>query len=88
MATISVRKPGEAEIAAMQACPTWEKEVSVFDWSYDVSETCYVLSGEVTVTTADGESVSFGAGDLVTFPQGLQCTWSVRAPIRKHYRFG
>jgi uncharacterized protein len=86
--TITVRKPSAADIAAMRDCPTWAKEVSVFDWSYDVSETCYVLAGEVTVTTADGETVSFGAGDLVTFPQGLRCTWDVRAPIRKHYRFG
>ena len=86
--TITVRKPSAADIAAMRTCQTWAKEVSVFDWSYDVSETCYVLAGEVTVTTADGETVSFGAGDLVTFPQGLRCTWDVRAPIRKHYRFG
>ncbi|AGP40227.1 hypothetical protein SCE1572_40435 [Sorangium cellulosum So0157-2] len=28
------------------------------------------------------------AGDLVTFPAGLNCTWEVRSPVRKHYRFG
>src|SRR5512132_3519779 len=35
------------------------------------------------VTTAEGEAVEFGAGDLVTFPRGLKCTWEVRKPIRK-----
>ena len=66
---------------------TWSKEVSVFDWEYDATETCYVLEGEVKVTTPEGETVEFGAGDLVTFPRGLKCTWEVRKPIRKHYRF-
>jgi uncharacterized cupin superfamily protein len=41
----------------------------------------------VKVTTPAGEAVEFGAGDLVTFPRGLTCTWEVRKPIRKHYRF-
>ena len=85
---ISVRKPSPAEIDAMSSCPIWEKEVSVFDWSYDVTETCFVLEGEVVVTDTDGTEVRFGAGDMVTFPQGLQCTWDVRTPIRKHYKFG
>jgi uncharacterized cupin superfamily protein len=35
----------------MKDCPTWSKEVSVFDWEYDASETCYVMEGEVKVTT-------------------------------------
>jgi hypothetical protein len=33
------------------------------------------------VTTLDGEAVKFGAGDLVTFPRGLKCSWEVRKPI-------
>lgn len=85
---IKVEKPSTATITEMKACPTWSKEVSVFEWEYDTSETCYVLEGEVTVTTPDGEAVRFGAGDLVVFPRGLKCTWDVRKPIRKHYRFG
>lgn len=85
---IVVRKPTEQDIAAMRACPTWEKEVSVFDWTYDAEETCYVVEGEVAVTTDGGETVTFGPGDMVTFPRGLTCTWDVRTPIRKHYRFG
>ena len=83
---IEVRKPTEDEKQAMEACPIWEKEPSAFPWHYDQSETCLVIEGEVTVDTADG-SVSFGPGDLVTFPQGLDCTWNVKQAIRKHYKF-
>jgi uncharacterized protein len=35
--------------------------VSVFDWEYDATETCYVMEGEVKVTTSEGEAVEFGA---------------------------
>ncbi len=68
--------------------PIWTKEVSEFPWSYDEPETCYFLEGDVEVTPEDGEPVTVGKGDLVTFPQGMDCTWKVREPVRKHYRFG
>jgi len=41
----------------------------------------------VNVKTPDGE-VEFGKGDLVTFPEGLKCTWNVIEKIRKVYKFG
>jgi len=69
-------------------CPTWSKEPSTFPWTYSEQETAYVLEGEVTVTEENGESVSFGAGDLVIFPSGLKCTWHVKKALRKHYQFG
>ena len=77
-----MEKPSAATIAEMERCSIWTKEVSVFPWEYDATETCYVLEGEVTVTTAEGEAGAFGPGDLVTFPRGLTCTWDVRKPIR------
>lgn len=68
--------------------PVWTKEVSTFPWTYEESETCYFLEGEARVTPQDGEPVTIVPGDLVTFPAGLSCTWDVRVPVRKHYRFG
>lgn len=68
--------------------PVWSKEVSVFPWHYDSTETCYVLEGDVIVTPDGGDPVRLGKGDLAVFPEGLSCTWDVRAPVRKHYRFG
>jgi len=72
----------------VKSWPTWSKEVSKFPWSYREQEIAYVLEGEIVVTPDGGEPVNFGAGDLVTFPSGMSCTWEVRKPLRKHYRFG
>ncbi len=80
-------KSDEAKRMGVETWPVWTCGVSRFDWSYSERETCYVLEGQVTVEAA-GQRVSFGPGDLVTFPQGLDCVWHVTAPIRKHYRFG
>lgn len=33
------------------------------------------------------EFVEFGAGDLVTIPKGLSCTWDVSVAVDKHYKF-
>ena len=84
---IKVEKPTAEQIAEMRKCATWSKEESVFDWEYDMEETCYLLDGEVKVTTDDGSVVTFGKGDLVTFPKGLRCVWDVTKSVRKHYRF-
>ena len=78
----------EREKLGVSNWPIWEKEVSQFPWTYDSPETCYLLEGEVIVTPDGGEPVSFGKGDLVTFPAGMTCTWDIRKAVRKHYRFG
>lgn len=84
------RGVSEAELTRLGArsWPVWEKGVSRFPWTYDSSETCFVLEGQVLVTPDGGEPVTLEAGDLVTFPAGLSCVWDVRVPIRKHYSFG
>ena len=68
--------------------PTWEKEVSRFDWKYDDRETFYVLDGKARIEPDEGEPVEFGVGDLVTISKGLSCVWDITAPIKKHYKFG
>lgn len=68
--------------------PTWSKEESEFPWHYEEREQCLIVRGDVTVTTESGESVRFGVGDFVTFPQGLTCTWTVHRAVHKHYNFG
>ena len=90
MTKISVKKITDVEKQALgiDSWPTWSKEVSTFPWSYSDKETAYILEGEVTVTSNTGESISFGSGDLVIFEAGLDCTWDVKSPLRKHYQFG
>lgn len=87
---IKVEKPDAAKLVALDVknWPTWSKEVSTFPWSYNSQEIAYILEGEVTVTPKGGGApVSFGVGDLVTFPTGLSCTWDVKKALRKHYQF-
>lgn len=78
----------ELEKRGVFSWPIWEKEVSVFEWFYDTSESCYFLEGQVEVIYGDGKSVCFGKGDFVTFPEGLSCTWKITTPVKKHYYFG
>ncbi|OGW74739.1 MAG: cupin [Omnitrophica bacterium RBG_13_46_9] len=89
MADIKVEKLPEEKVKQMgvKTWPIWEKEASRFDWHYDEIEMCYILKGKVTVKTKDGKSVNFGAGDFVTFPRGLDCTWDIKEAVRKHYNF-
>jgi uncharacterized cupin superfamily protein len=68
--------------------PIWVKEISTFDWHYDVNEICYILEGKVRVEPKDGQPVEFGPGDLVTFPEGMDCVWKISEPVRKHYKLG
>ena len=79
--------PEKLEQIGVYDWPIWEKEVSSFPWTYDTQETCYILSGEVTVTPDGGEAVTIKTGDLVTFPAGLRCSWDITRDIRKHYQF-
>ena len=64
----------------------WECEPSTFDWEYSADETAHVLEGKVKVKTPY-EEVEINAGDIVTFPGGLKCTWTVIEAIKKVYTF-
>ena len=84
------RNPSKEQLAELgvNGWPIWTKEASRFPWSYDASETCYFLAGELIVTPDGGEPVAMGKGDLVVFPKGMSCTWEIRKDVRKHYNFG
>jgi uncharacterized protein len=88
MSEISITKLSETEIQQrkIHSWPIWTKESSKFDWQYDSREECLILEGEITVETKNGD-FHIKAGDFVTFEKGLQCTWNVIKPVRKHYRF-
>lgn len=86
---VKVEVPDNAKLdeLGVKSWPIWEKEVSEFPWTYDATEIFYVIEGKAEVVTHDGETVSFGKGDLVTFPKSIKCTWKVTSPIKKHYKF-
>ncbi len=85
-----VREPDDELLdrQGVRSWPIWTCDPSEFPWTYDAEETCYILEGRVTVTPDGGEPVTVGAGDMVTFPRGMSCTWKVTSAIRKHYTFG
>lgn len=89
MSQITVEKPSAEKLATLGVSrwPIWSKEVSTFPWSYGSQEIAYILEGEVTVTPNGGAPVHFSAGDLVTFPAGMSCTWKIEKALRKHYHF-
>ena len=85
--TIELPRPAQLKKLDVASWPIWEKEASTFEWNYDQKETCYILKGRARVRSSI-ESVDLRPGDLVIFPKGLQCTWTILEPIKKHYKFG
>ena len=87
MAQIKIEKPTKEKVKQLgtDKWSPWECEPSIFDWSYDSNEDCYILGGKAKVKTPN-EEVKFEKGDLVSFPKGLNCTWTVIEKIRKVYR--
>lgn len=56
---------------------TWGCGVSKFPWTYDSSESCYLLAGKVTVTPADGrQPATFGKASTrsTNGTASLRCT--------------
>jgi len=86
---IKVEKADEKKLKELDVTswPIWTKGEATFVWHYDDQEICYLLEGEATIKT-NGGKVSIAQGDLVTFPKGLDCTWEVTIPLRKHYKLG
>lgn len=80
--------PAKLDAMSVDSWPTWSKEESTFDWTYDTEEVCYILEGEATITpNGGGEAVMIQRGDLVRFPAGLSCVWHITEAIEKHYLF-
>ncbi|KAJ8899157.1 hypothetical protein K2173_011944 [Erythroxylum novogranatense] len=71
--------------------PKWGCSPGKYQLKYDAEETCYLVKGRVKVypkgSSSDEECVEFGAGDLVTIPKGLSCTWDVSIAVDKYYKF-
>jgi len=78
--------PARLDSLGVSKWPTWQKEVSVFPWVFPEQEIAYILDGECVITPTGGKPVSFGKGDLVTFPAGMTASWEVKKPLHKHYQ--
>lgn len=77
----------EIEQLGVLSWPTWSAPIGVFPWSYGETETCFITAGAVTITPKiGGPPIHLVAGDLATFPFGLQCEWNVTTPLTKRYK--
>jgi uncharacterized protein len=87
--TIHIENPDKKKLEELDVASwaIWEKEISEFPWYYDETEMCYILEGHAIVTPKDGTAVEIKAGDLVTFSEGLSCSWNITQSIKKHYYF-
>lgn len=64
----------------------WECDPGTFTAVRDgYSETCFIISGRVTVTSESGDEAQLSAGDVIVMPEGWQGTWTVHERVRKHY---
>ena len=75
--------PAKLDVLFVDDWPTWSKEVSEFDWTYDRKETCYIIEGKAIITPEGEEPVTIQEGDMVFFPRGMKCVWKVIEPIEK-----
>lgn len=75
----------EVEEMGIMSWSEWEKEVGEFDWYYHQAEEFYVVEGQASVDDGE-EEVSFGTGDFVVMPKGLDYTWRITKPIKKRFR--
>ncbi|RZC55412.1 hypothetical protein C5167_014265 [Papaver somniferum] len=88
--SITVEKPSSSQLTELniKSWPKWGCPPGKFPLKFDAEEICYLLKGKVKAyTKGSSECVEFGAGDLVTIPKGLSCTWDVSVAVDKHYKF-
>ena len=58
-----------------------------FDYTYDKTESVYIIDGEAVVTPKDGrKAVVLKPKVFASFPKGLNCVWDVKSPVRKYYK--
>ena len=88
MEKVIIQKLANSEIEERQIrkWPIWEKEISRFSHTYDGDEECLFLEGEVVIESEE-RNYTILPGDFVIFKDGLECTWDIKKPVKKHYNF-
>ncbi len=59
---------------------------SVCRWVFEGDETIYVIEGEVRIDFVEsGESVELIAGDIASFPKGVDAIWTFRKQFKEFF---
>ncbi len=80
--------PSEEKLKALgvSSWSIWDCAPSKFPLDFGMTESAYVLEGEIHVTPQGGEKVVIKAGDFVVFPKGMKSNWEVVKQLKKHYK--
>ncbi|XP_028216931.1 uncharacterized protein LOC114399036 [Glycine soja] len=67
----------------------WGRAPGQYESHTEAQETYFLLKGRVKFIPKDStyDPIEFGAGDLVTIPKGLTCTWDISVAVDAHYKF-
>lgn len=64
----------------------WECTPGTFtSFRENSSETCFILSGRVTLHGENSQQSTFGPGEMFTLPVGWKGSWEVHETVRKIY---
>lgn len=66
-------------------CGVWTGQPGTWKVSFTENEFCHLVEGVVVVTSDNGESRTFRAGDAFVMPAGFTGTWAVVEPAKKLY---
>ncbi|MFC4348221.1 cupin domain-containing protein [Kordiimonas lipolytica] len=64
----------------------WSSAAGKWHVNYDGEEEfCHILEGEIELTSEDGDTQRFKAGDKFVVPAGFKGTWETIEPCKKLY---
>ena len=63
----------------------WTSTKGKWPVDYREEEFVYLIRGKVRLTSADGTSRSYKAGDAFMIPSGFKGFWETLEPVRKYY---
>lgn len=63
----------------------WRSDERTFNYPFGADETIHVLAGIVTIQLAGGESVRLVTGDIASFTEGTDSTWTVTDGFKKFF---
>lgn len=67
--------------AGVWECGTYKERIE----NRPIEEVCHVLTGEVTLSTDDGASETYGPGDTFLFRKGFTGYWDAKGPFKKYF---
>ena len=71
----------ESILTGVWECAPCREEID----SYPVHEMMTIISGELRLTDADGQSETFHPGDTFFIPKGTRLVWEITRKLRKFY---